>query len=625
MNGGYTGKVLRVDLNKKTSTVEPLDYREAHRFIGGRGLAAKLLFDELPLGADPLGPENKLVLATGPLTGTLVPGSNRYVIVTKSPETNLFLDTYAGGDFSGEIKYAGYDLIIIEGKAEKPTYLWIDDSNVELREATHLWGKLTSETETSLKKEVGDETARVATIGPAGENLSNLAIVRNDYWHRCGRGGAGAVMGSKKLKAVVIRGSQGVKIDDPQGLMNYILTTCDEKITRGGMAIVATGLMKYGTLSGIPAMNATNILATRNFQQGQFEGVHEMDLDAVRSRIGVRDTSCLCCSIACCKFGRVKSGLYAGAKCGSLQQETHTLMGPNLGIDSEVFNVQINALCDDLGIDTVGAGAVIGFAMECYERGLLSQKDLDGIDLRFGSQNAVMKILPMMAYREGIGDLFAQGVKLVSQKIGQGSEEFAMHVKGLAYPAYRPGVSSLSFALAYAVADRGACHRRARPFMAERTLTPYVTDGRAELFKALYDERIPWHCALCCDLATCTVGLDFKDAASMFSYVIGWEFTEKDMQILADRVASLIRVYNMREGATRADDTLAPRSFQIETTGPVAGKVLTIEMLNSMLDEYYALRGWDREGVPTAATLSRLDLGDVVRELQKHGKSGVAK
>jgi aldehyde:ferredoxin oxidoreductase len=625
MNGGYTGKVLRVDLNKKTSTVEPLDYREAHRFIGGRGLAAKLLFDELPLGADPLGPENKLVLATGPLTGTLVPGSNRYVIVTKSPETNLFLDTYAGGDFSGEIKYAGYDLIIIEGKAEKPTYLWIDDSNVELREATHLWGKLTSETETSLKKEVDDETARVATIGPAGENLSNLAIVRNDYWHRCGRGGAGAVMGSKKLKAVVIRGSQGVKIDDPQGLMNYILTTCDEKITRGGMAIVATGLMKYGTLSGIPAMNATNILATRNFQQGQFEGVHEMDLDAVRSRIGVRDTSCLCCSIACCKFGRVKSGLYAGAKCGSLQQETHTLMGPNLGIDSEVFNVQINALCDDLGIDTVGAGAVIGFAMECYERGLLSQKDLDGIDLRFGSQNAVMKILPMMAYREGIGDLFAQGVKLVSQKIGQGSEEFAMHVKGLAYPAYRPGVSSLSFALAYAVADRGACHRRARPFMAERTLTPYVTDGRAELFKALYDERIPWHCALCCDLATCTVGLDFKDAASMFSYVIGWEFTEKDMQILADRVASLIRVYNMREGATRADDTLAPRSFQIETTGPVAGKVLTIEMLNSMLDEYYALRGWDREGVPTAATLSRLDLGDVVRELQKHGKSGVAK
>jgi aldehyde:ferredoxin oxidoreductase len=300
-------------------------------------------------------------------------------------------------------------------------------------------------------------------------------------------------------------------------------------------------------------------------------------------------------------------------------------MGPNLGIDSEVFNVQINALCDDLGIDTVGAGAVIGFAMECYERGLLSQKDLDGIDLRFGSQNAVMKILPMMAYREGIGDLFAQGVKLVSQKIGQGSEEFAMHVKGLAYPAYRPGVSSLSFALAYAVADRGACHRRARPFMAERTLTPYVTDGRAELFKALYDERIPWHCALCCDLATCTVGLDFKDAASMFSYVIGWEFTEKDMQILADRVASLIRVYNMREGATRADDTLAPRSFQIETTGPVAGKVLTIEMLNSMLDEYYALRGWDREGVPTAGTLSRLDLGDVVRELQKHGKSGVAK
>ena len=231
----------------------------------------------------------------------------------------------------------------------------------------------------------------------------------------------------------------------------------------------------------------------------------------------------------------------------------------------------------------------------------------------------------MIAYRQGIGDLFAQGIKLASEKIGQGSEEFAMHVKGLAYPAYRPGVSSPGFALAYAVADRGACHRRARPFVAEQTLTPFVTEGRAKLFKALYDERIPWHCALCCDLATCTVGLDFKDAASIFSAVIGWEFTEEDMQNLADRVASLIRVYNMREGATRADDTLAPRSFQGETTGPAAGKVFTKEMLNSMLDEYYALRGWDREGIPTTETLDKLDLVDVSKQLQKYDKSGMMK
>jgi aldehyde:ferredoxin oxidoreductase len=598
---------------------------EARRFIGGRGLAAKLLFDELPSGAEPIGPENKLIFATGPVTGTLVPGSSRYVIVTKSPETKLFLDSYAGGNFPAEIKYAGYDLIIIEGNAEKPTYIWIDDNHVELRDATHLWGKTTFETETSLKKELRNDTVRVASIGPAGENLSNLAIVRNDYWHRCGRGGVGAVMGSKKLKAMAIHGSQGVRVADPQALMNYVLTNVEEKITKGAMAIVATGLMKYGTLSGIPAMNATNILATRNFQKGQFEGAHEIDLDVIRSILNVRDTACMCCSIACCKFGKVKSGQYAEAKSGSIQQETHSMIGSNLGVDSEEFIVKVSALCDDLGLDTIGTGAVISFAMECYERGFLSQKDLGGIELRFGNQHAVIELVIMIAYRRGIGDLFAQGIKLASEKIGQGSEEFAMHAKGLAYPAYRPGVSSPGFALAYAVADRGACHRRARPFVAEQTLAPFVTEGRAKLYKALYDERIPWHCALCCDLATCVLGLNFKDAASIFSAVVGWEFTEEDMQTLADRVASLIRVYNLREGATRADDTLAPRSFQRETNGPAAGKVFTKEMLNSMLDEYYALRGWNREGIPTTETLDKLDLVDVSKQLKKYDKLGMIK
>jgi aldehyde:ferredoxin oxidoreductase len=242
----------------------------------------------------------------------------------------------------------------------------------------------------------------------------------------------------------------------------------------------------------------------------------------------------------------------------------------------------------------------------------VSKEDLEGIDLRFGNHEAVIEILPKIAYRQGIGDLLAQGVKQASEKIGQGSEEFAMHVKGLAYPAYKPGPSSLAFALAYAVADRGACHRRARPFMAEQRMTPYVLQGKTQLFKDLYDERIPWHCALCCDLTTCAVGLDFQDAAFMLSAVIGWDLTEKDMQVLADRVASLVRVYNLREGATRADDTLAPRSFQVETTGPASGKALTRESLDMMLDEYYDLRGWDREGVPKPETLEALGLGDLV-------------
>lgn len=616
--GGYTGNILRVDLTSERVTVEPLDYGEARRFIGGRGLAAKILFDELPAGTEPLGPENKLIFATGPLTGTLVPGSSRYVIVTKSPETGLFLDSYAGGFFPAEIKYAGYDVIIIEGKAGKPIYLWIDDDNVEFRDASHLWGTLTSDAEVSLKEEVGDDTARVAVIGPAGENLSNLAIVRNDYSHHSGRGGVGAVMGSKNLKAVVIRGSKGVRIVEPEALMNYILTTFEDKITKGQMAKVATGLMNYGTLSGIPGMSALNILATRNFQKGQFAGAQDMELDKVRKVLGIRDTACMSCSIACCKYGEAKSGPYAGAKSGAIQQETYSMMGANLDIDTGEFIVKANALCDDLGIDTIGTGSVIGFAMECYERGLLSREELGGIDMCFGNEAAALEVIPMIAYRQGIGDLFSQGIKITSEKIGRGSEEFAMHTKGLAYPAYRPGISSPSFALAYAIADRGSCHRRARPFIAEQALPPFAIDGRAKLVKELYDERIPWHCATCCDLVTCTIGMDYKDAAYLLSIVTGWEFTEDEMKVLGDRVASLARAYNVREGATRADDTLAPRSFQVETTGPAAGKALTREMLAAMLDEYYALRGWNKDGVPTPETLEKLDLADIAEELQKH-------
>lgn len=619
--GGYTGNVLRVNLTKKSSAVEPLDYSEARRFIGGRGLAAKMLYDELPPHTDPLGSENKLIIATGPLTGTLVPGSSKYVIVTKSPETNLFLDTYSGGHFPAEIKYAGYDLIIIEGKADKPSYLWVDDERVELRDASHLWGKLAYEAETSLKKEVGDDTARVAVIGPAGENLSNLAIVQNDYYHHCGRGGVGAVMGSKKLKAVVIRGSQGVKVADPQALMDYILTVVGHKKTKGPTAKRASDMMQYGTTSSVAACNVANILPTRNFQQGQFEGTREIDHHAFRRKVVIADAACFCCDIACNKFSRVKSGPFAEATVGGPQYETHAMLGANLAIDSEEFLVHVNALCDDFGLDTIGTGGVIGFAMECYERGLLSQKDTDGIDLRFGNQDAVHKLLPMIAYRQGIGDLLAQGIKRTAEKIGYGSEEFAMQVKGMHYPAYKPGPSSPAFGLVYAITDRGACHRRARPFIAEQLLPPFTTDGRAELVKRHYDERIPWHCGVVCDLVTGVVGLDFKDAAFMLSAVIGWDVTKEETQTLAERVATLIRAFNLREGATRADDTLAPRSFQTETAGPAAGKALTKEMLDTMLDEYFALRGWDREGIPTVATLEKLGLSDIAPQLQKHVKS----
>jgi len=611
MLGGYTTKSLRVDLTTGKISTEKTDLARAGRFIGGRGYCAKLLFDELPPGTDPLGPENIMILGTGPITGTPVSGNSRYVIVTKSPATNLFLDTYAGGFFPAEMKFAGYDFIIIEGKAPHPSYLQIIDDKVELKDASRFWGKPAWDAERELKREVGDELARVAVIGPAGERLSNLAMVQNDFYHQCGRGGAGAVMGSKNLKAVVIRGSQSVKIVKPKILLDFILSTVEEKIKSNPVTSIR---MKYGTPYTMYLTNQYGILPTRNFLEGQFEGANKLDHLPFRERV-TADTACFACNFGCTKFTKARSRSYPFTEIGGPEYETNALFGANIGVDSMDATIYFNALCDNLGIDTVSGAGVVGFAMECYERGILTKKDTDGLDLRFGNVKAAANLLHMIAYQEGIGALLSQGVKKAAEQIGHGSDEFAMHSKGLEYPAYRPGLMSPGFALGYAATERGACHRRAW-FVVEEHLT---NEDRAKLFKRLYDRRIPWHCGLLCDIATEMSGLGPADAAFYLSAVTGWEVTEGDMNVLADRVASVTRAFNVREGASRKDDTLAPRTFQPEISGPQKGKKFTPQMLESMLDKYYALRGWDREGRPTRDTLERLDMKDVADELERCG------
>ncbi len=622
MVGGYAGKVLRVNLTSGECREEPLDMAIARRFIGGRGLGGKFLFDEVGPEVEPLSPENKLIYATGPATGTLVPGSGRYAILTKSTETGLFLDCYGGGHFPAEMKFAGLDFIIIEGKAERPSYLFIRDGQTEIRDASHLWGMKAYEAETRLKQEVGDEAARVSLIGPAGERLSNLALVQNDYYHHCARGGLGAVMGSKNLKAVVVRGTRGVPIADLKRLSSYLLNEVEKKMGGGGVLGAVADRTEYGTPLTLNITQKVGILPTRNFKEGQFEGAREIDAYAFRRKIAVSDKSCFGCSLTCTKFSRAKVGPYAGEFVGGTEYETNGIMGANLDNASMEAVLHLNLICDDLGLDTIGAGVLVGFAMECYERGILSKADLGGLDLRFGNIEAANRLIHMIAYREGIGDLLSQGVKKASQEIGKGSEEFAMHCKGMEYPAYRPGVNSLAFALGFAITERGACHRRCWPAIVEQNLKPFVTDGRAKLVKDLYDQRIPWHCGVLCDIAVLTPGLDFVDAANLFSAVTGWELTAEELAggALGDTVAALARSYNVREGATRADDILAPRSFGVEVSKPGAGHEFTREMLEEMLDEYYALRGWSREGVPERETLVRLGLGDVAEELSRRGK-----
>lgn len=615
--GGYTGKILRVNLTEKKADVEEIDWESARLFIGGRGLFAKVLFDELPPGTDPLGPANKVILGSGPVTGTPVFGTSRAVLVTKSPETNLFLDSYSGGNFPAETKYAGYDYMVIEGKADRPSYLWIQDDKVEIRDASHLWGKLAYETESLLKKEAGNEKACVAVIGPAGERLSNLAIVQNEYYHEFGRGGPGAVLGSKNLKAIVVRGTQGVKTARPQELLDY-LHMFEEKVQAGIKAGPLADRMKFGTPLTLNFTNAFGIVPTLNFKYGEYANASKIDGHAFREKV-VSDTACYGCTIGCTKHTRAQSGPFAGVMVGGPEYETNALFGSNLGNDNLDNVIYANVLCDDLGLDTVGTGNVVGWAMECYGRGLLSKKDVDGLDLRFGNFEAVVKLIHMIAYREGIGDILAKGVKQASQEIGKGSDEFSMHVKGLEYPAYRPGTRSPAFGLAFAIAERGACHRRAWPVIAEQTLEPFTTKGRAQLVKNLYDQRIPWHCFSACDIPVMFLSFGHVEAAQALSAVTGWDLTVEDMQNLCDRVASLIRVFNIREGASRADDTLALRSFQPDEAGKGAGKALTPEMLDTMLDEYYALRGWTKEGIPTQETLKKLGLPDIAQELAKMG------
>lgn len=616
MLGGYAGKVLRIDLTHRRVQTEKLDESAARRFIGGRGLGGYYLWNEVGPEVAPLSPANKVFMCVGPVTGTPVPGGNRHVIVTRSPQTGLYLDSYAGGHFGPELKFAGYDMVVLEGRASTPVYLWIDDDRVEIRDATHLWGKETWDSEEAVLEEVGDGSAKVSVIGPAGERLSNLAIVQNEYYHQAGRGGPGAVFGSKNVKAMAVRGTRGVKIADAKRLTEYLISKVAPAFEAGGGKLGAVAdRIKFGTPLTLNITHSVGILPTQNFQHGQFSRYQEIDAHAFRRKVVVNDKGCFACNLCCAKFSRNRVGPYQGEAIGGPEYETLAMFGSNLDIDSMEYIVHANALCDRLGLDTVGTGNVIGWVMECYEKGILTKSDI-GFPAPFGDQEASDRLLHMIAYREGIGDLLANGVRVAAQEIGRGSEDFAMQVKGLEFPAYRPGSCSPGFALAYLIADRGACHRRGWPAIAEQDLLRFSHEGRAKLVKSLYDQRIPWHCGVCCDIAVIVPNLSHTDAAAMFSYVTGWDFTAEEMGVLADRVASLLQAYNLRCGLTREWSSLPARSYSQDTDGPGAGNRLTPEMVAIMLDEYYALRGWDSRGVPTRQRLQELGLDEVAAELE---------
>jgi aldehyde:ferredoxin oxidoreductase len=603
---GICGKLLEIDLTTGKAKTLPVKNEMYEKYLGGRGLGIRLLYDMLPPKTDPLSPENLLFFLTGPLTGTYVTGSSKFVVVTKSPLTQGWCDSYSSGRISVELKKAGYDGLVIRGKSNQPCYLRMDGKGVEIRDARLLWGKDSFETERMLKEIEKDPNVGVSSIGPAGEKLVKFACINSDLYRQAGRGGVGAVMGSKNLKAIVVKGDKGVETFDRQAIVDLNRKNYQVALK----SPVAQARMKYGTPLTLNVTHVGGILPTMNFRFGTWEkALEKIDSIGVYKSLK-RHKACLSCFIHCSLVTEVSDGKYKGITLEGPEYETLGIFGSNQLIDCLPVIMQANILCDKLGMDTISAGNIIAFVMECFERELISSSQTEGLEIRFGDADASLAAVERMAMRQGFGDLLAEGVKAVAHYIGNGSERFAMHVKGLEFPAYEPR-GAFGSGLSYAVSPRGACHRRAWPPAKEILggYPPYTIEGKAAMIKELYDENCVLHSLLVCDMPAKFVPMSLDMYSQYFHAASGESVSTEDFLKIADRIETLIRMFNNREGFTRKDDTLPYRTLNEPLPdGPAKGQFIGEENLNKMIDEYYALRGWDVSGIPTEETLKRHQL-----------------
>ena len=619
--GGYTGKILRINLTDQTSKEEALPLEVAKDFIGGAGFGIKYLFDEVNAGTDPLGPGNKLIFASGPFSGTNIPCASRMAVTGKSPLTGAVGVSLTGGYFPVELKFAGYDALIIEGKAENPIYVSIKDGETKFRSAKKVWGMRTTDTQQIIKNELNDQNYRIACIGPAGEKLCKIACIINEL-RAAGRKGLGAVMGSKNLKAIAIRGTGEVAIADKEKL----------KTARGAFTkamkeshILYPEFSKHGTPMVVDHTCAIGIFPTKNFSTtGEY---------APSDKIGVevqltRDTGsehCYGCPVGCSQLKMARTEPYTGILAEGPEYETFYSFGGETGVDNIDAIIAADRLADELGLDTMSAGVVIGFAMELYEKGILSGSDTGGLDLHFGNHEAMMTLLRLMAFREGIGNILADGTKAAAKRIGKGAEKYAMHVKGLELPAYDVR-GAKAHGLNYATSYTGADHNRGYAFQEIFGIpVPYAVDrfaveGKGKLTKWNQDLRsatcdAPTMCAFLLDMALPAIAA--QNTADLMEAVTGLKYTPEEIRKVGERMNNLARAFNVREGFTRDDDTL-PERLMTEPlkAGASKGHVISKEDLNQMLDEYYTERGWDlRTGSPRRQKLADLGLGYVAEQL----------
>ena len=604
--GGYLDKILRIDLSGRKHSVERLRENEVAKLLGGRGLAAKMYYDEVGPEVRPFARTNKVFLVTGPLTGVRLPSTTKIGLSTKSPETGMYLCANSGGDFGPQLKFCGFDGLVIEGQADDWTYVLIRDDQVTFGDARSWLGLTTVETQEALREAIGDGRAGKLSVGPAAERLVRFSYTNVDN-RAIGRGGSGAVLGSKRLKGIAVLGSGTITVAASERVREIRRAAIQE------LRESRANHTQYGTPQYIEIINELGCMPTRNFQTAHFEGVDKIDAHMMREAYWVRNTACYQCPVACGKVCEVKEGPFAGARART-EFETIGLFGPNCGVDDFGAIVAANQLCDEIGIDTMSAGNAVALTMELFERGLIAGEDTCGIEARFGNGQALVDLVRLIGERRGIGDLLAEGMARVARERPEW-RRFILAVKGLPFAAYDPR-GFHGNGLTYGTSNRGACHNvggwTIRAELQSGQYDRYALAGKGVLVKTIQDNR-----AYVDSLGMCTVvrgSMGFRDqpTGDVLEAVTGYDFTPELMEI-GSRIYALERLILNREGIRRKDDLLPERiTKEALPSGPTKGRILTEEMYAAMLDEYYAARGWDEDGVPTSETVRKLGLEELL-------------
>lgn len=618
MSFGAVEKILRVNLSTRECTVETLDSTFWRHYLGGWGLIAYLLLQELPAGIDPLGSENKLIFANGLITGAAVGGSGRSAVGAKSPLIGGFGEADVGGYWGVELAQAGYQAVIIEGQAAAPVYLWIHDDQVEIRPAEHLWGQLTARTQAMLHEELQDHRVRVAQIGPAGERLSPIAAIMHDINRAAARTGLGAVMGSKHLKAIAVRGTQRKKAHDPERVKAIARWYADYYPNTW-----ANSLRYEGTATGVVHHQLTGGLPTRNFQAGTFEGYQAISGETMTETILKERDTCFACPVHCKRVVEIQEGPFqVEAAYGGPEYETIGAFGSSCGINDLAAIARANQLCNAYGLDTISAGMTIAWAMDCFERGLINTADTGGIELKFGNAPAMVQMVELMGKREGFGRLLSEGSRRAARLIGRGTEALTVQVKGQEVPMHEPRVK-YALGIGYAVSPTGADHNHnvhdsdyttpeaiepLKPFGITQPLP--ITDLSREKMR-LAAVEIPWSVVMnmmgFCGFIFFTY--DRPRLVELIQAVTGWDITLHELLRAGERAYTLARIFNLREGLTSEDDRLPAVFHQPFSSGPSAGNFLPPQEVEAARSMFYELLGWDPEsGIPTQACLQQLGI-----------------